>query len=69
MNAEQLAESDRLTRAIDRARQEQAAHAAGCYDPDCAECTRLQRRLDALYRAHANCLLAEESGEGGGSGS
>ena len=77
MSEDPPTEADRLLHAIDRARQEHAAHAVGCYpvvsgangSPDCAECTRLQRRLDALYRAYANSLLAEESDQGRSSGS
>jgi len=59
-DAERLSEMDRTARRIDRARQEQAAHVAGCLDPECAECRRLQRALNKLYRRYAHlCLYGE----------
>jgi len=68
MSEDPPTEADRFLRDIDRARQKQAAHTVGCYpvmsgasrcgNPDCAECARLQRRLDELYHEYGKRLKA-----------
>jgi len=62
--ADRLPAMDRIKGQIDRARQEQAAHVYACRGVACAECRRLQRRLDHLYRTYAHLTLYREARDG-----